>query len=272
MLIFLLVFFIHASTRVRGSTRSCVITQIIVKTSEVVRATALFSPPDRHACLLAEDLVEIAERPSRLGGRAVETAAGGPAWSRSSRWRASCRMLGTLCKREFLSAHSTCASLHWNPVLNRRSIGIDRPCEGRQAARQEPCAESHLFPGAIVEMTRSRKKAANSTSSSCGFATVTEGDFDRQLKAVVAFAEPVMLSSSSAFIGTIFIGMVIPIFSSKTTSKTSSYHTSRKLLQFPSLRARASRPQECHSGAIRSPLPADLGGKAFTLVELLSCS
>ena len=44
-------------------------------------------------------------------------------------------------------------------------------------------------------------------------ATVTEGDLDRQLKAVVALAEPVMLFVIAAFIGTIFIGMVIPIFS-----------------------------------------------------------
>ena len=43
-------------------------------------------------------------------------------------------------------------------------------------------------------------------------ANVTESDLDRQLKTAVAFAEPVMLFFIAAFIGTIFIGMVIPIF------------------------------------------------------------
>jgi len=43
-------------------------------------------------------------------------------------------------------------------------------------------------------------------------ANVTEGDLDRQLKASVALAEPLMLFFIAAFIGTIFIGMVIPIF------------------------------------------------------------
>ena len=43
-------------------------------------------------------------------------------------------------------------------------------------------------------------------------ANVTEGDLDRQLKTAVAFAEPLMLFGIAAFIGTIFIGMVIPIF------------------------------------------------------------
>jgi len=41
---------------------------------------------------------------------------------------------------------------------------------------------------------------------------VTENDLDRQLKAAVALAEPLMLFFIAGFIGTIFIGMVIPIF------------------------------------------------------------
>jgi type II secretory pathway component PulF len=43
-------------------------------------------------------------------------------------------------------------------------------------------------------------------------ADVTEGDLDRQLKTAVAMAEPLMLFVIAGFIGTIFIGMVIPIF------------------------------------------------------------
>jgi type II secretory pathway component PulF len=44
-------------------------------------------------------------------------------------------------------------------------------------------------------------------------ANVTEGDLDRQLKSAVAMAEPLMLFLIAALIGTIFIGMVYPIFS-----------------------------------------------------------
>ena len=43
-------------------------------------------------------------------------------------------------------------------------------------------------------------------------ADVTEGDLDRQLRTAVALAEPLMLFAIAGFIGTIFIGMVIPIF------------------------------------------------------------
>jgi type II secretory pathway component PulF len=43
-------------------------------------------------------------------------------------------------------------------------------------------------------------------------ANVVEGDLDRQLKTAVALAEPAMLFLIAGFVGTIFIGMVLPIF------------------------------------------------------------
>ena len=44
-------------------------------------------------------------------------------------------------------------------------------------------------------------------------AAVTEGDLDRELKTAVSFAEPLMLFLIAGFVGTIFIGMILPIFS-----------------------------------------------------------
>jgi len=44
-------------------------------------------------------------------------------------------------------------------------------------------------------------------------AAVTEVDLDRNLKTAVAFAEPMMLFLIAGFIGLIFIGMLLPIFS-----------------------------------------------------------
>jgi len=43
-------------------------------------------------------------------------------------------------------------------------------------------------------------------------ANVTEITLDRQMKNAVSLAEPLMLFAIAAFIGVIFIGMVIPIF------------------------------------------------------------
>ena len=41
----------------------------------------------------------------------------------------------------------------------------------------------------------------------------TEHDLDGQLKTAVALAEPLMLFLIAGFVGVIFIGMVMPIFS-----------------------------------------------------------
>jgi type II secretory pathway component PulF len=43
-------------------------------------------------------------------------------------------------------------------------------------------------------------------------AVVTESDLDRNLKTGVSVLEPLLLFCIAAFIGTIFIGMILPIF------------------------------------------------------------
>jgi type IV pilus assembly protein PilC len=42
-------------------------------------------------------------------------------------------------------------------------------------------------------------------------AVVTEADLDRNLKTAVALAEPLLLFLIAGFIGTIFIGMLLPV-------------------------------------------------------------
>ena len=44
-------------------------------------------------------------------------------------------------------------------------------------------------------------------------ALVTEADLDRELKTAVSIAEPLILLLMAIIIGTIFIGMLIPVFS-----------------------------------------------------------
>ena len=50
-------------------------------------------------------------------------------------------------------------------------------------------------------------------------ATSTEITLDRQLKTAVSLAEPLMLFIIAAFIGLIFIGMVLPIFTIQDSIK-----------------------------------------------------
>src|SRR5204862_7203616 len=124
-----------------------------------------------------------------------------------------CRMLGTL-----LSAG---VPLVQGLNVARKSIGnqilvdaVGRAIEQVQQGGQlgASLAECRgLFPGSILEMISVAEESGKLDQELVRIANVTEGDLDRQLKAAVAMAEPLMLFFIAGFIGTIFIGMVIPI-------------------------------------------------------------
>jgi type II secretory pathway component PulF len=113
------------------------------------------------------------------------------------------------------------------PLINglnvaRRSIGnqvlvdavsnsIERVKEGKQLGPSLGDCRA-LFPGSVLEMIAVAEESGKLDAELVRIANVTESDLDRQLKATVALAEPLMLFFIAAFIGTIFIGMVIPIF------------------------------------------------------------
>jgi type II secretory pathway component PulF len=113
------------------------------------------------------------------------------------------------------------------PLINalnvaRRSIGnqvlvdavcnsIERVKEGKQLGPSLADCRT-LFSGSVVEMISVAEESGKLDQELVRIANVTEGDLDRQLKAAVAMAEPLMLFFIAGFIGTIFIGMVIPIF------------------------------------------------------------
>jgi type II secretory pathway component PulF len=50
-------------------------------------------------------------------------------------------------------------------------------------------------------------------------AVTTENDLDRNMKTAVAFAEPLLLFLIASFIGTIFIGMLLPVLSMSSNIK-----------------------------------------------------
>ncbi len=125
------------------------------------------------------------------------------------------RMLGTLLSAgvPLISSLNVARRSIGNQVLvDAVSESIDRVKEGKPLGKS--LAENRsLFPGAIVEMISVAEESGKLDIELMRIATVTEGDLDRQLKSAVALAEPLMLFLIAALIGTIFIGMVYPIFS-----------------------------------------------------------
>ncbi len=217
VLVFLLVFFIPKfQTIFTGvGAKLPAITQLIIGASELLRSYGLLIALGIGiTALLVRNWIV-----SPVGRRAWEgfilrSPVVGPLVAQFAMSR-FCRMLGTL-----LGAGV--------PLINglnvaRRSIGnqilvdavsnsIDRVKEGKQLGSSlGNCRE--LFSGSTVEMVSVAEESGKLDSELVRLANVTEGDLDRQLKTAVALLEPLMLFFIAAFIGTIFIGMVLPIFS-----------------------------------------------------------
>jgi type IV pilus assembly protein PilC len=217
VLIFLLVFFIPRFQLVFAGFNAelPLITQIIVKTSEVVRGYGLFLAAGIVVGFISlRTWLNSAKGRRAWEGMLLKLPQVGPLIAQFAMAR-FCRMLGTLLQAgvPLISALNVARRSIGNQVLiDAVSESIDRVKEGK-ALGKSLAQNRDLFPGAIVEMISVAEESGKLDVELMRIATVTEGDLDRQLKAVVALAEPVMLFVIAAFIGTIFIGMVIPIFS-----------------------------------------------------------
>jgi type II secretory pathway component PulF len=104
----------------------------------------------------------------------------------------------------------------------RRSLGyqtlIDLVADSSERVKKgEPLGASlaecrQLFPGSSLEMIAVAEESGRLDQELVRLAGVTEAALDRQLKTAVALTEPLMLFLIAGFIGVIFVGMVIPIF------------------------------------------------------------
>jgi type II secretory pathway component PulF len=125
-----------------------------------------------------------------------------------------CRMLGTLLGAgvPLVQGLSVARKSIGNQILvDAVSQSIERVQQGGQLGAS--LAESRgLFPGSVVEMISVAEESGKLDQELVRIANVTEGDLDRELKTAVALMEPMMLFFIAAFIGTIFISMVLPIF------------------------------------------------------------
>jgi type II secretory pathway component PulF len=126
-----------------------------------------------------------------------------------------CRMLGTLLNAgvPLVQALNVARKSIGNQVLvDAVSNSIDRVKEGAQlGASLSDCR--NLFPGSVLEMITVGEESGKLDTELVRIAVVTEADLDRNLKTAVALAEPALLLLIAALVGTIFIGMLLPIFS-----------------------------------------------------------
>ncbi|MBV9658381.1 MAG: type II secretion system F family protein [Verrucomicrobia bacterium] len=216
VVIFLLVFFIpRFQTLFEGFDAALpALTQIIVATSNFVRHYGIFLAVGVAAAIYFGRAWLRQDSSRRLWENfLLKTPVIGPLMAQIAMAR-FCRMLGTL-----LGAG---VSLITALDVGRRSLGyqtlVDLVANATERVKKgEPLAASladsrALFGGSTLEMISVAEESGRLDQELVRLAGVTEVTLDRQLKTAVSLAEPIMLFVIAGFIGLIFIGMVIPIF------------------------------------------------------------
>src|SRR6266567_3867503 len=216
VLVFLLTFFIPKFQLIFSGLGAALPlpTQIVLATSHIMRSYGLFV----IVGLVVVGLLVRSWATSEKGRRAWEglilrVPLVGPLVAQFAMAR-FCRMLGTLLGAgvPLVQALNVARKSIGNQILvDAVARSIERVQQGGQlGASLADCGG--LFPSSVLEMVAVAEESGKLDAELIRIASVTEGDLDRELKTAVAFAEPLMLFFIAGFIGTIFISMVLPIF------------------------------------------------------------
>jgi type II secretory pathway component PulF len=217
VLILLLTFFIPKFQNIFNNLHSSLplITQIIIGASHIVRSYGLFVAAGLVAIGFLVRTWFTSEKGKRVWeGLVLKSPLVGPLIAQFAMAR-FCRMLGTLIGAGVPLVHGL--------NVSRRSIGnqilvdavgqsIERVQQGGRLGQSlADCKQ--LFTGSTLEMISVAEESGKLDAELVRIAGTTENDLDRNLKTAVAFAEPLLLFLIAAFIGTIFIGMLLPVLS-----------------------------------------------------------
>jgi type IV pilus assembly protein PilC len=216
VLVFLLVFFIPRFKKIFAGFNATLplITQIIVGISDFMRSYGLFIAIGLIVGIVMVRTWFVSPQGRRAWERIMlKLPLIGPLVAQFAMAR-FCRMLGTLLGAgvPLINGLNVARRSIGNQVLvDAVSNSIDRVKEGKALGPSlSDCRE--LFSGATLEMISVAEESGRLDQELVRIANVVEGDLDRELKTAVAFAEPAMLFMIAGFVGTIFIGMVLPIF------------------------------------------------------------
>ena len=213
----LLVFFIPKFQKVFSSVHGALplITQLIIGVSHAVRSYGFFVAT---GLVVAGFLVRTwfaSEKGRRTWEKLVlQSPIVGPLTAQFAMAR-FCRMLGTLLGAgvPLVQGLNVARKSIGNQILvDAVSQSIERVQQGGRLGQSlADCKD--LFPGSVLEMVSVAEESGKLDAELVRIASVTEVDLDRHLKTAVAFAEPLMLFLIAGFIGIIFIGMLLPVFS-----------------------------------------------------------
>jgi len=126
-----------------------------------------------------------------------------------------CRMLGTLVGAgvPLIASLRVAKESIGNQVLADTVVSaIESVQKGHPLARSLEVSRL-LFPAAVIEMVSVAEESGRLDQELTRLATAYEQELDRNLKMMVALIEPALLFLMAVLVGTVVIGMLLPIFS-----------------------------------------------------------
>ncbi|NLH41642.1 MAG: type II secretion system F family protein [Planctomycetes bacterium] len=125
-----------------------------------------------------------------------------------------CRMLGTLVGAgvPLVAALRVAKEAIGNQVLADTVDGAIEDVQRGVSLARSLERSKELFPNSVIEMVAVAEESGRLDKELTRLAGAYEQELDRYLKMLVAMAEPALLFVMAALVGTIVIGMILPIF------------------------------------------------------------
>lgn len=125
-----------------------------------------------------------------------------------------CRMLGTLIGSgvPMIASLRVAREAIGNQTLSDTvSHAIEEVQRGSPLSQSLACNRL-LFPASVIEMIAVAEETGRLDKELIRLSVAYEGDLDRNLRMLVSLAEPVLLIIMAGLIGTVVVGMLLPVF------------------------------------------------------------
>ncbi len=125
-----------------------------------------------------------------------------------------CRMLGTLVHAgvPLIAALQVAKEAIGNQALADTVTGAIEQVQRGSALARSLASCPALFPASVIEMVSVAEESGRLDEELVRLAGAYEQELDRRLKMMVALAEPALLFVMAVLVGTVVIGMLLPIF------------------------------------------------------------
>ncbi len=125
-----------------------------------------------------------------------------------------CRMLGTLVGAgvPLVAALRTARESLGNQTLADTVTHAIEEVQRGQPLSRSLAGNNVLFPASVVEMIAVSEETGRLDKELVRLSISYEGELDRNLRMLVALAEPPLLMAMASIIGTVVVGMLLPVF------------------------------------------------------------